>query len=681
MKKTLKIFAASMAAALAICSFAFASSADTADTADVPKVVSANISYEGDYAILLAVDAATVKGGSVTASIWDEAGELVNTYTDSTTETIAALDAAKTYYVVKTHGIAQKDMDKEFTYQVTDADGNAGEIGKISVAEYFYTRLFDNGIIDAKEGVDAVRRDFYIDTLEHGAKAQNLLYNYNDKSDDDITVFVTDLIYASVPGLDKTLLDNKTTTVTLGGEGSYTVTKYAQGSFAKSVAAASAGDVITIDAHTVVTAGEGTPEEKPFEFGQGQFYKNEIASSNTSKYDYTSANVNLEGVAGGAANNNTLDTATLVNGQLVYTRFEDSVGQSYIRWNNPGALAEATSLMYVFETDFMFDDIIAASEEVHTIRFNLNGGANMYVDKTITPTVSSVDEIAQTLTIGSMELNEGEWYNIRFAFDFTAKTLSYYVNGTLVGSEAFTTAASGSSNRVLWYYKDDNTTSGKMYYDNSFLGWVEKPVEIPAFVAGSGVYYTGGSFTKYDGASTSPFRTSNYQTNQAVTVNTLTENSNSVVAVEVDGANSGGGASYIEWRTSNNVSDSAYKYVFESDFKFDSFTATSTDLGNLQFRVDSSSISLTNTAANVGEVTSLHIGKMKLDAGEWYNIRFVIDLKAGEVEYFVNGVSLGSESYTAVAITDKPVRFIWNFNTTTTFVEMSFDNLTFGLEG
>ncbi len=653
--KTLRVTAVVAVIALAIASM-LALSVGAAGT--TPDIVSANISYEGNHAIVLAIDAATVSGGSVSVQVWDEAGKEVGKYSASATEKIAAL-GGKDFYVVKTAGIAQKDMDKEFTCQATDAAGNVGNKTKISVAEYFYTRLFVNGIADATEGADLARKNLYLNSLTGGALAQDLFANYNESTEDDVTVFVDDLLYVNVPGYDfagyaTALLDNNTTEVTLPGEGFYTVTKYAKDTLAKTVTeSVAAGTEITIDAHTVVTVGE--VPVLPFEFGQGKYYADAAVIGD--RFDYTEENGLLKLDGAGS------DKAELVDGKLVYSRV--GTGESYIRWNYTAKPETMTNPVFIYETDFMFDGFTATSITTQKILFQANS-----IGKQVTPSVASVSDNAlerKTWKIGDLELRDGQWYNLRVEIDYTAGTITYVLNNNANYSEALGTGSTTAS-RILWYYLAAQT-AGSMSYDNTFIGWVEAEVEAP-FVAGQGAYYNNSDIvgTKFDYAS------ANANIGGVAAGDTADISTGALVFTR------GGTAdSYIRFdHTGFAGNEGNPVFVFESDFMFSGYKANveaGGRIGRFDFRANGVYKELHITATAIGAdgvITEIKMGDLALKADKWYNIAFVLDYKANKINYLINGeVAATGEIGTG---TNSANRAHFYFEAAQTAGVMTFDN-------
>ncbi len=455
MKKLIKIIAAAVLLSLTVCVFSFMAFAENGaeKSAAAPEIVSANIAYEGNYRMLLAVDAESVSGGSVSVTVWD--GEkTVGVFRSSKTEAIPAIDPSKSYYVVSTNGIAPKDMGVEYRYQATDADGNKGEIRKISVAEYFYSRLFNNRIAEATSELDTVRRDFYLDALEHGAKAENLLYNLNADPSDDVSVFVTDLLYARVPGytfengFGTALLENNTSKITLPGTGVYLVTKYAQGTLAKTETLLFGGSEITIDAHTVVS-----------ESGGGEYYNDK--SLDGTRIDATSLLNNLND----DPNKYYADAgeAFMQNGELVYSC---KGGYSTLGWRHSSDATGLVNPAMVFEADISI--ALEGSGRAGSLRLYGNG-------KLLELNMQFFNDEVYVSYAGSrgVMLKKGQKYNLRIEVDYAAAAVCYYVDGKLQKAESGVSFTEHTSKNVVFGFGSTAASGSVMTFDNVYIGMAE----------------------------------------------------------------------------------------------------------------------------------------------------------------------------------------------------------------
>ena len=111
-----------------------------------PTIISKNLEYGEKFAIMYAVDAATVAEGPVTLKVYAQAPAegvaALRTYTSAAPETIEINGVETSAYVFITEGIAPKDMADEFYAQATDASGKVGAAVKYSVVEYLLERLY-----------------------------------------------------------------------------------------------------------------------------------------------------------------------------------------------------------------------------------------------------------------------------------------------------------------------------------------------------------------------------------------------------------------------------------------------------------------------------------------------------------------------------------------------------------
>ncbi len=666
MKRILKIFAAVAVLALAIGSV-FALTALAQETKK-PEIVSANIAYEGDYAILLAIDAATVSGDSVSVKVWDNNGKLLGTYSDSDNSAEANANIGNsTYYIIKTPGISHKNMDKVYTYQAIDAEGNEGAAAKLSVAEYFYSRLFINGIADATEGADAVRRDFYLDALEHGAKAQNLLYNYNDKDDDNVTVFVDDLLYANIEGYtfdngySTEFFDNSTTKITLPATNNYIVTKYAKDTLEKSVSTAAAGSEITIDAHTVIKIDADTPViPDNFVAGQGEYYNNAEISGN--RFDYYAANGNLrtDGIGEG-------DSYDISTGALTFTR--GGTADSYVRFNHSGFKGTEREPIFVFETDFMFDGYTAneLGEDGRFGRFDFRANGVM-IEIPITADSYTAGEEINTVKFGAISLNASRWYNIRFVVSYGEEiTLTYYVNGAESGSETVTTKST-TAKMSGWYFEEEQT-AGVMNFDNTLVACYDANPII------GGEYFNN---TEIEG-----IRYSDADLLSGVQSSSLSSDTLEMVngkLVFTRNATSAGTSTYFRY-LHDGVTKT--KLVFEADITFADI-AVSSGYRPIYIRIAGNDLRMDVEVQNSGDQVLMRSASgtyAQLNKGTKYNLRFVIDYTTNKIDYYVDGtlIRTDSPSSSTAAKGSNFVRF--DFDGTANAGSITLDNIFIGSIG
>ncbi len=675
MKKTVKIFASIFVLVIALSSILiFATSAD-GESATAPVVVSANINYRGSFGIMLAIDSSTVKDGKVTVEFTYDGK--TSTVTDTTPETIAKLDPEleKTYYVLESPGIPAADMDKEVIYTVTDGANNQST-GTISVAEYFFKRLFVNGIIEATEGPDYDRRDFYIYTLGFGAKAQNILYNYDNDDNNNIAdgEYVTDLKSYTLNGKMVGIYDNSTTVSdplpAYTGEvpagmsfGGYTVTKYdADNDYAKTVTTAAVGDTITIDQHTVVTPNF------ELKLGAGEYYNNEEIGGN--RWDYT----NLNNVAIDGAGNSV--TYELIGGQLVGTRDTtdvDSPNEGYVKYVHNGFTGSENTPMFVYETDFMFEGYeanVTAGTKIGRFDFRFGNADFLKMFEFYITAVSVNNGTVTVAKFGEIELVAGNWYNIRFVYDKAANTFDYYRNGEKVATGAAKEEKGNSANRnwSCWYL-EKTTTKGVMKFDNTIAACFDANPPV------GGEYFQNTSIdgVRMDGD------------NLLSSLNSPNSTKGNDTVALVDGklvyTKVGSGESYIRWDHSGKGEATAPVLVFEADITIDDIamgSATNGTFANIYLAIDGTEYTVPlqfwSTYAYYGGSSNGATTNM----GQKYNIRIVVDVATKTVDYYVDGGLIKENvSVTISSRSNNWVRFL--FRSDTTAGRFEIDNVFIGV--
>ena len=150
---------------LTTAAFAISASADTK-----PVITQKNVAYQGNFALMYAVDASTAKA-PVTLYLYNEYPDAdtpyANKYTTSTV-TAASGNLEKDSYVFTTAGVSAKDMTDVFYVKAVDADNKESDVVKYSVAEYLYERL-------STEGISTAQKELYEAVIYMGDKAQALL--------------------------------------------------------------------------------------------------------------------------------------------------------------------------------------------------------------------------------------------------------------------------------------------------------------------------------------------------------------------------------------------------------------------------------------------------------------------------------------------------------------------------
>ena len=186
MKKSAKIITATLAAITVI--FAAMAISVSADTETKPDIISQNVAYTGDFALMYAVDPATVTA-PVTLNIYEaeptETSTAKYTFTQTATTPAATSGLDIDAYIFIANGTAAKDMTKVYYAQVVDADGDKSELKRYSVTEYLYERLATSDITEKQEAL-------YQAVITFGDKAIDLLATGNP--------LVSDYKYVTIDG-------------------------------------------------------------------------------------------------------------------------------------------------------------------------------------------------------------------------------------------------------------------------------------------------------------------------------------------------------------------------------------------------------------------------------------------------------------------------------------------------
>jgi len=174
-----------------------------------PEIVSKNIKVDGNFSLMFAVDPATVEGSDVTINIYNKAPAAdvaaIQTITKAKADTekidLDADGAAEFDAIVfETKGVSAKDI-ADVWYITTTSAGVTSEAVTYSVREYAFERLYKNGTIFAAEtDEDTYKYDqqqFYLEILDVGSAAQQLLVNYNNPTPEKLAKEYT---YAAVVG-------------------------------------------------------------------------------------------------------------------------------------------------------------------------------------------------------------------------------------------------------------------------------------------------------------------------------------------------------------------------------------------------------------------------------------------------------------------------------------------------
>ena len=173
--KFTKIFVFVIALALLIgTAIGIAASANEA-----PEILGVNVKYGADLRFMIAVDANVGTDKVITVNIYDKAPAEgvtpVNSVTAEYTDTSDTnLGVANAYVATSGYGISAIAMGQSF-YITAVCDGVESEAVEYSAVKYFLERLYADGIINATEGDDLVRKEHYQNAIAYGSTAQKVV--------------------------------------------------------------------------------------------------------------------------------------------------------------------------------------------------------------------------------------------------------------------------------------------------------------------------------------------------------------------------------------------------------------------------------------------------------------------------------------------------------------------------
>ena len=162
-----------------------------------PEIVSANVSYSDNVYIHYAVRKDSISTGETPKLVGtDKYGSFtINEYTEQTVNGVSC-------YVFKSRGVPAKELNTTETVKIVAGDAMSESV-TYSVEQYLFNKLYDEGYIaEAEEdnaavgendGKDFIRMNVYLNLLEYGYYAQQLL-------GENITDAIADKNYVSING-------------------------------------------------------------------------------------------------------------------------------------------------------------------------------------------------------------------------------------------------------------------------------------------------------------------------------------------------------------------------------------------------------------------------------------------------------------------------------------------------
>jgi hypothetical protein len=431
----------------------------------LPTIIGKNLVYTDMTAIQIAVDPATVDAKDV--KLLATVDGKTATYTSYEVSTDSDVAGA---YVFTIKGIPASAISDEVTIVVESGD-KASEPFTYSVAEYFYERLYSDGIVNATEGKNAARKEFYETYIANGAAAQELFRNY-DKNGNYVggTTLVTDY---TVLAIEKGTLENGkeiilSATDALTSKVTANAALAADKRFTNEWKVTTYGETVTTTTvkngeEATAVAGYLTSVTPVYTDATGDFFNSDLKGT---RYDFDSDSAPLLAFQSGGT------TASIANvdGSIEYKVLEK--GGSTCRWTPGLSSKNMENPVLVFETDIMFKDITSTTfgwlilanggKQAPQITFNRNN------DNTISVYTGSSPS-------NGVKIAAGQWGNLRIACDFNAGTISFYVNNQLEGTVSATFSDSGSTMARFSLVSSANV-GDTILMDNIYYGIVDRSV-------------------------------------------------------------------------------------------------------------------------------------------------------------------------------------------------------------
>ena len=254
MKKVTRFLVVALSLALLLGAVIGISASAADGGSDGSWVISKNVSYSENIHLMLAIDATEVEDQSKLAvKITDAAGNVSEEMFSTTlVEDLygESDDGAVAAYVVRTLGVAAKDMADVLTIEVI-YDTKVVETTTYSVAEYFFQRLYADEIILATEEKEVNQKNLYLSSLKYGNAAQKLLA----ASD---ALYLEDAIYvkSDINGI-PAIFDSRE--ILALPNGFYSVKSYVDGKVVNSVV--EGGDYIIKNSAIISLFGKTVPDD------------------------------------------------------------------------------------------------------------------------------------------------------------------------------------------------------------------------------------------------------------------------------------------------------------------------------------------------------------------------------------------------------------------------------------
>ncbi len=440
-----------------------------------------------------------------------------------------------------------------------------------------------------------------------------------------------------------------------------------------------ATDVLYCFDNIVVSSDDEAYVPPTVEVGDASGSHYSDASVKGKRYDYDNAEELLPSLLNGLGG-----TLSVVDGRLHYT-LKNASGGNAMLFELPVSAAEAKyeNFCKIFELEFSYGTVssdspisfLLGNQEYTLVKDSENGKLNIK-DKYNNDKIIKASLEANTVYVLRFECYSGaddDIYNITKVYineEYAGELYSKYIgniskfgiklNDALVGTDGFVTVENLLlANVKCEYVRQAGESDGGMA-DN--IG--KNPSE-------GGNYYSGNvTGNRFDCD----------EIEDGMQTDGVTSGSDDT-AIIIDGTlvytrNNIKGESYMRWNHEKISSLETPVFIFETDFRFDGFMGNTPEQ-KIVFQAGGISHLISPAFEVLNGVQTMSIGKMVLNEGTWYNIRFELDYEAGKIYYFVNGGYVGYDYLAKTANT--ATRTLWYYMDKQTAGSMRFDNTFEGL--
>ena len=517
--KFVKILAFIAAIVLTVgVTFAFCVSADEVVADADLAVAGKNVVYGDTLTIQYAVSTSKASSAAKLA-VADKNGTLGSTSYSEIVTTDKITGVEDSYYVFEVSGIPASDVCEEITVNVVDGE-KVGPAMKYSLAEYFFERLYSDGIVNAAEGKALYQKKLYLSYLDYAANAQDLFHNFEKQANETL---VTDRFYlnvegGAVEGLAAGVYEpgsKVTITPADSATKAWKLTKYSfvDGVLKTDTKTVAAGAEIALDANTIVTPGEVVPGMY-YEVYGGLNYSvaNAYAVAKDGyafgTYNYSSSSftgytlydkTSYETTQNRLHLNLASDPKDSANKVLWVHRHNEKDNVDFVQSNKKTGMTSGNC--FVYETRFMLVDTTGVANRVTasnpydyimTLQLSKTSGttgswagsgngevigkiwAKINAEGGYTYYLSSNNHVDTSANGG--ELKIGEWNTITIEVYDNGKEIQYVngnrINYKTVNSNGFDLDASYDS--VLIDMRYGIKDGAGVYYDNTFVGFINK---------------------------------------------------------------------------------------------------------------------------------------------------------------------------------------------------------------